>query len=548
MRTIAKAIRWNQRKGTRLTTDEIAEAIVLNEVVIQEGWQRVLRTAALDMPLMPAISFGEVDPSSVTPDDSHSNGTESGGSGDGSEGNAERGPFNDKGIDGFYQENARRPGAPLPELNPQLVARHPGLPTFTLNINQRARAFDVKDEILKYKTSSGTTEFKLEDSLTSQSSQFGGGTTLWPVEDQPYDQDETKKIPWIVHFRNGVPCVRHPHESHEESASYEDVSRRMVDVHLPGSCDERGYYHPKRALIFMPPPRGMCSDVGSLEAEIKPLIDRLMADPENAISEGGITVSKGTERDQTTEEEKTVITIKGDPLARKPDVLTGPLEIDDGKVWRLDHVRFKNTLIVTNGEVHLNRCAIKELNIVGQASSSKPPIVPTVFARDCLFDIVSGEKAALYAEFCTLLAPFSFDGFVWASEVIFADFDEIDTTFECVRYSRVPAWMLEPKDDQTPAPVNPATNTSVQPVFVGRVFCEPGAGVLAPDCSGEITRGAEDDGEMGTYHAWRFVAQREALRRKLKEYLPLGIEPVIIWDKRLLCAPPRKKVKKENEE
>ena len=71
---------------------------------------------------------------------------------------------------------------------------------------------------------------------------------------------------------------------------------------------------------------------------------------------------------------------------------------------------------------------------------------------------------------------------------------------------------------------------------------------LAPDCSGEITRGAEDDGEMGTYHAWRFVAQREALRRKLKEYLPLGIEPVIIWDKRLLCAPPRKKVKKENEE
>lgn len=50
---VANAIRWNQRKGTRLATDEIAEAIILNEIIVQEGWQRVLTTVALDMPLLP---------------------------------------------------------------------------------------------------------------------------------------------------------------------------------------------------------------------------------------------------------------------------------------------------------------------------------------------------------------------------------------------------------------------------------------------------------------------------------------------------------------
>ena len=555
---VANAIRWNQRKGTRLATDEIAEAVVLNEVVVQEGWQRVLKTAALDMPLMPAVSFGELDPSSVTLVTANGNGDESADASDGSDGKPKSVLLHDRGIDGFYQENARKPGAALSGYNPQLVARHPGLPIFTLNINQSSRAFDVEDEVLKYNRSSGgaiepkledTLKLKLEESLTSQESQFGGGTALWPVEDQPYQPDKTKKISWIQRFRNGVPCFR---------GSYEDISRRSLDVHLPGSCDERGYYHPKRALIFMPPPRGMCADVGSDESEIKPLIDRLRAGPDKAISEGGITVSKGTVRDEITEREKTKITINGDPLAPKPDVLTGPLVIDGDEVWHLEHLRFKQTLTITNGEVHLKRCAIEELKIEGQAGSTDPPIVPTVFARDCLFDVVSGQKAALYAEFCTLLGSFSFTGFVWASEVIFPEIEDKDiktpkskdikTTFECVRYSRVPDWLLQPVDNKTPAPVNPATNTSARPVFVETIFCDPGAGVLAPDCSEFITKGGEDGGEMGAYNAWRFVAQREALRRKLKDYLPLGIAPVVIWDKRLLCQPPRKKVKKENEE
>ena len=495
---VTNAIRWNQRKGTRLTTDEIAEAVVLNEVVVHEGWQRVLRTAALDMPLLPAISFGELDPSSV-------------GAGD------------DDGIDGFYQENARRPAEPLPELNPQLVARHPGLPAFTLNINRNSRAFDVSGEILKYQPSNGPSiDLKLEESLTSQESLFSGGTALWPVEDQPYRPDKTKKIPWIQRCRNGVPCFR---------GSYEDISRRSLDVHLPSACDERGHYHPKRALIFTPPPRGMCADVDSASLDINDLIDGTAASADDAI-----TVAK------EDIDGKATITIKGDPLAPKPEMLTETLEIADGKVWRFEHVRLKGKLKVTNGEVYLRRCAIEKLHIEGRAEPPDDPIVPTVFARDCLFDAVSGEKAAFYAEFCTLLGSFTFDGFVWASEVIFPEFKakNIKTTFECVRYSRVPAWMLESEDDETPALVNPATNTSTQPVFVGTVFCQPGAGVLAADCSEEITGGAEDDGEMGTYHAWRFVAQRKALRRKLKDYLPLGIEPVIIWDKRLLCAPPRK--------
>lgn len=498
---VANAIRWNQRKGTRLATDEIAEAIVLNEIVVQEGWQRVLRTADLDTPLLPAISFGELDPSSADASD-------------------------DNGIDGFYQDSARRPGAALPELDPQLVARHPGHPTFTLNINQSSRAFDVEDEVLEYTSSDGSTiNLKLKESLTSQTSRFGGGMALWPGEDQPYRPNQEKEIPWIQHFRNGVPCF---------PDSYEDVSRRSVDMHLPQSSDKRGYYHPKRALIFMPPPRGMCADVGSTNLSINVLLGRLNPDADDSVSDGGITASKIIADDKTT------ITIQGDPLEQAPKVLTGTLKISDGQEWHLEHVRFKGVLKLEDGAVELHRCVVQELNIIG---SDEAAVVPSVKARDCLFETISGEKLAiLEAEYCTILKTFSFPGFVWASEVIFPEFAEtLEATFECVRFSRVPAWMLKPPPEGAIAKVNRSTNTSVPPVFVEIKFCQPGAGVLAPDCSEAITKGAENGGEMGAYHAWRFIAQREALRLKLKDYLPLGIEPVIIWDKRLLCAPPRKK-------
>ena len=51
---------------------------------------------------------------------------------------------------------------------------------------------------------------------------------------------------------------------------------------------------------------------------------------------------------------------------------------------------------------------------------------------------------------------------------------------------------------------------------------------LAATCAEEITRGADDESEMGVFHDL-FQAQREAnLRVRLDEYIPAGSDVSII--------------------
>ncbi len=71
------------------------------------------------------------------------------------------------------------------------------------------------------------------------------------------------------------------------------------------------------------------------------------------------------------------------------------------------------------------------------------------------------------------------------------------------------------------------------------MFGTPGCGVLTDQTAPAIAKGAEDGGEMGAYHAWRYTAGRDALAAKLADYLPIGVAPAIDNDPRLLCRPPR---------
>lgn len=55
---VANAVRWRQGKGTLRVSEEIAQAVGQLEVVVQEGWQRVARTARLNTPRIPAQIYG----------------------------------------------------------------------------------------------------------------------------------------------------------------------------------------------------------------------------------------------------------------------------------------------------------------------------------------------------------------------------------------------------------------------------------------------------------------------------------------------------------
>lgn len=69
----------------------------------------------------------------------------------------------------------------------------------------------------------------------------------------------------------------------------------------------------------------------------------------------------------------------------------------------------------------------------------------------------------------------------------------------------------------------------VQPLFNSVRYGEPNYAQLADDCAVEITRGADDEAEMGVFHHL-YQPQRAAnLRARLDEYTPAGMDAGIIF-------------------
>lgn len=68
----------------------------------------------------------------------------------------------------------------------------------------------------------------------------------------------------------------------------------------------------------------------------------------------------------------------------------------------------------------------------------------------------------------------------------------------------------------------------VRPQFNGIRYGAPTYGQLADDCATEITRGADDESEMGVFHDL-YQPQREAnLQARLDDYVPIGMDAGII--------------------
>jgi hypothetical protein len=107
--------------------------------------------------------------------------------------------------------------------------------------------------------------------------------------------------------------------------------------------------------------------------------------------------------------------------------------------------------------------------------------------------------------------------------------------------------------------IAPGSNTLEKPVFVDFDFCENGErveraaeigdmgyGVLNPVTPDAIRFGAEDGGEIGAYHHKYYSLKAEAVLAKMREFLPVGIEPVLIPDTRLLHVPPEQPISEES--
>jgi len=170
---------------------------------------------------------------------------------------------------------------------------------------------------------------------------------------------------------------------------------------------------------------------------------------------------------------------------------------------------------------------------------------PVLVAEDCLIgEAVVNGLARL--EYCTVPGQMKC-GRLQASDSLFAGELKLDPATDkdphCIRYSRIPAGL-------SVAGLLTYRNTSVAPVFYdfeydegGNVVCrqalfgEPGYAVLHPATPETIRFGAEDGGEMGAYHILHYCLLPAAVQDKLRDFLPVGIEAVVVPDPRLCRLP-----------
>ncbi len=324
---------------------------------------------------------------------------------------------------------------------PADAARHPGLPAATVDLRLKSGAV-----------------------LTDAANPAGHVTTFGG---QPYR--------WRQVNPHAVPCA---------PGSYQDVSRRTVDVRTPDWG--RGHVHPRRVLLFAPPPLGFFGDLECTEVS-----------GDVTLAEGGL--------------ERTVV---------------------------------RGTVTVEGLGIVIDGCAIKRLVVRMPAGAAESP---SVIIRNSLIETVETD-GWVEMEYCTVLAAAAF-GRLNASECIFAGPLSVTTPgVSCVRFSRVPpdtppelARRFGATTNTDDAPVfqeflfceADGTRLARRPAQFG----EPGGGVLHAATPESVRLGAEDGGEMGLYHAQAYALRMKAVLDKIEDFVPVGVSAVLIADPTLYQAP-----------
>ncbi|HHD63268.1 MAG TPA: phage tail protein [Desulfobulbaceae bacterium] len=329
------------------------------------------------------------------------------------------------------------------------AARHPGLPSAVMDLRYPSRAMQLN-------TATNATPQNPAAHLT----EFAGEKSWWRQVNP-----------------HGAPCF---------PGSFEDVSSRTVDMRTPNW--QHGHFHPKRVLLFVPPPTCF------FESE--------------------------------------------------PDNFQEGLELGEDKEHVLENQVITKTLRVTAGRLKLVHCMVENLKIEIPASAESE--VPVLIARDCLISeaVVNG---AARLEYCTITGNFTGKR-LQASDSLFAGDkltleDATDQFPHCIRYSRVlsglsaKGLLMYHNTMEQPAFFNFEFDEGDHAVWRQARFGEPGYAVLHPATPEAIRFGAEDGGEMGAYHSRHYCLLHAAMLDKLRDFLPLGIEAVLIPDPRLQRLP-----------
>ena len=503
---VARAISWRQRKGTLATLEEVAETVGGFEVEAQEGWYRIAVTPRADRPLLPYAAFGEEEP------------------------------------------------APRVADNPLVARFHPALPVVAVDVTLPSRAVAVAPD---------------ESHPRAKVSRFRG-----------------KKVAWRQVNPHGVPCF---------PDSFEDASRRTPDVRTASS---RGTSHPRRLLLFVAPPTGFFPFPAPPGDTVELLWSERDADEHrDHVADSGPGTDPRTivnpSRQPGSEVPPATVVITSVPgVFSEPQVViedlvfTGVLRVSGGRIElrRVKAARLEvdtadlaapvitavdcvfDKIEALNGLVHLEATTVKESLAAGRVELQRVAVKeiavetggvgePVIDAVDCLCDDIDAGDGLVRLEATTVMNALTCRR-LQATDCLFAGTVDLqaedDDPRSCVRFSRVPADLMALPVDR----LERVELTTAEPIFFAYDFCpgtaeaplpprrndsfgDPGYGTLHPATPDAVTSGAEDGGEMGADHHRATCLARAAVLTKLEEFLPLGIEAVLVPDARLLVEPPR---------
>src|SRR5262249_54426738 len=111
-----------------------------------------------------------------------------------------------------------------------------------------------------------------------------------------------------------------------------------------------------------------------------------------------------------------------------------------------------------------------------------------------------------------------------ASECILHDATTVDDTQHgCVRFS---AWL---SGSVLPRKYESVMLAPSAGLFSSQDFGRPDFAQLLATAGGEVTAGAEDGSEMGAFAREKSAIKERSLLIKYQEYLPLGLQPAVIY-------------------
>jgi hypothetical protein len=491
---VANAIAWRQRKGTLVSAEQVAEEVGQIEAEVQEGWKRVALTPRL-------------------------------GSGRSAAGAAAGQPFAAE------------------------------LPVGTVDFGFASRAAAVA-----------------ENDPAAHVTRFG---------------DQVR--PWRLAYPSGAPAF---------PGSYEDASARTVDLRRPDW--RQGHAHPRRLLFYYPPqggffppgtPRIGWGSWASLRSGFEAHSAALLAGSEESLTyedalHQAVTLLRrpaapGTSRiearingqlageriaeaggrvrlrlllagrwvEKVTQAGEPVLYRADEPVIVTPDGATAPiapiapieLPASEPRV-DFEGLSFLSALVCQGDGHHLRfrNCAARKVTV-----TTADITAPVIDAVGSLFDAVEAASGLVRLEYVTVLDTLHARRLQVSDSLIGNQLGHPSQGVSVIRYSRTPLPLAEG------AGLLAAFNTTEPPLFVeldfpeaGRTvrrparFGEPGAGVLHPEAPRALRLGAEDGGEIGAYHDRRYSQAAEAVRDKLADYLPIGLEAVLIPDPLLLTPPP----------